>query len=193
MRIPVSVLVALLLVSPAHAQSSGVYIPKAIELAGTTTAETGANSVWNLRAALNVAALQCQYSPFLRTVPQYNRLIKQHAREFTRAQTTLQGYFKRTGGKTAATAFDRYNTRLYQSYSTMDAQLGFCRAASDTGWNALAQRFGRLAEIAPGEVSAIRTALTPVAEHFLPLQYATLPDLSADLVCPERDRRRGRC
>ena len=186
-------LAALVLALPTHAQTGTVYIPKAIELPGTTAAEKSANDVWNLRAALNVAALQCQFSPFLRTVPRYNALIKQHAREFTRAQTALQGYFKRTGGKTAATGFDRYNTRLYQSYSTMDAQLGFCRASSDAGYDALAQRFGRLAEVAGSEVAAIRFALTPVGEHFLPFQYATLPDLSAGLVCGERDRRKARC
>ena len=30
--------------------------------------------VWNLRAALNVAALQCQFGPTLLTLPNYNAI-----------------------------------------------------------------------------------------------------------------------
>lgn len=161
------------IVLPAAAQTGTVFIPKAIVLPGTTTAEAAANQVWSLRAALNVAALQCQFSPFLRTVPHYNALIKQHAKEFTRAQAALGGYFRRTAGKGAANALDRYNTRLYQSYTTLDAQLAFCDAASAIGRDVLTQPIGRLGAIALTEVTAVRASLTPVAAP--PIAIA-LPD-----------------
>ena len=35
--------------------------------------------VWNLRAALNVAALQCQFAPTLLTVDNYNAMLNDHA------------------------------------------------------------------------------------------------------------------
>ncbi len=190
---PALVALAVALPLPAAAQTGGVYIPKAIELPGTSAAEATANQIWSLRAALNVAALQCQFSPFLRTVPRYNMLIKQHSKELARAQAGVQGYFRRTGGKAGASAFDRYNTRLYQSYATLDAQYAFCGAASEAAREVLVQPIGRLGEIAQGEVTDIRGSLTPVVAD--PVVLADLPvaDLSEGLACDGGDRRRGRC
>lgn len=192
MRLPL--LACLMLAFPVHAGPGTAYIPKAIDLPGTTAAETLANQVWSYRAALNVAALQCQYSPYLHTVPHYNALIKQHAREFARAQTSLQTYFKRAGGKTAGTAFDRYNTRLYQSYATLDAQTAFCRAASDAGFDALAQPIGKLAAIATSEVTVVRVSMTPVGEHLTAMEYGTLvADLPPIPACEVDRKGRERC
>ncbi len=39
-----------------------------LPLPGATPAEYRSGLLWNLRAGLNVAALQCQFSPYLRTV-----------------------------------------------------------------------------------------------------------------------------
>ena len=175
------------------ARGEGFFVPKAIELPGTTPAEAKANAVWNLRAALNVAALQCQFSPFLRTVPRYNALLKQHGKELARSQLALAAYFKRKGGAGAASAFDRFNTRLYQSWSTIDAQLAFCRAASSAGFDVLAQPYGRLGDIALSEVARVRVSLTAMGEGFAPMVPPVMPDVSADLACADADRRRNRC
>lgn len=166
----------------AFAQTGTAYIPKAIELPGLTPAEHTANQIWNLRAALNVAALECQFSPYLHTVGRYNTLIQQHSREILRAQQTLGRYFARTGGgRNGQGGFDRYNTRLYQSYSTLDAQFGYCRVAGDIGREVLVQPIGRLGEIAQTNVAALRDSLTPEIEKLeplaqLPIESAVLPD-----------------
>ena len=60
-----------------------------IALPGATSAEYHAHLLWNFRSGLNVAALQCQFSPFLRTVDTYNTLINQHAHEFQAAYVDL--------------------------------------------------------------------------------------------------------
>ena len=39
----------------------GFMVPKAVVLRNPTPAEAAANAVWNVRAGLNVAALQCQF------------------------------------------------------------------------------------------------------------------------------------
>src|SRR4051812_3649742 len=49
-----------------------------LPLPGATPSEYRANLIWNLRAGLNVAALQCQFSDFLRAVPNYNGLLAHH-------------------------------------------------------------------------------------------------------------------
>lgn len=157
----------------ALAQTGAAYIPQTVPLPGARPPEIGANQIWSLRAALNVAALQCQFSPFLRTVPRYNAMIKQHAKEFGRAQAVLGAYFRRTGGPGAASALDRYNTRLYQSYTTLDAQLAFCNAASSAGRDVLLQPIGSLSAIAATEVALVRSALTPVIVP--PITIETIP------------------
>ena len=69
-----------------------------LPLPGATPAEYRAHLLWNLRAGLNVAALQCQFSPYLRTVANYNALLAHHNVELAAAYTTLEGYFSRVRG-----------------------------------------------------------------------------------------------
>jgi hypothetical protein len=52
-----------------------------IAMPGATAPEREANMAWATRAALNVAALQCQFSPALMTTRNYNDLITHHRSE----------------------------------------------------------------------------------------------------------------
>ena len=107
----------------------------ALGLPGATAAEIKAGLAWNVRAALNVAALQCDFDPTLLTTSNYNAMIAHHDAELDEAQAGLLGYFQRIKGKgkPGQTASDRYNTRIYSSYSTVQAQKGFCQAAARMG------------------------------------------------------------
>lgn len=136
-------------------------VPQAVKLRSTTTAETEANAVWNLRAALNIAALQCQFSPFLATVRTYNAVLKHHADEFVRAQTVMTGHFKRLDGKAGLNNFDMYTTRTYNSYSTLDAQYSFCEAAFVVGRETLMLPKKALGAFALKHNADIRAALAP--------------------------------
>lgn len=142
-----------------------------------TPEEERAHQVWSLRAALNVAALQCQFSPFLRTVKNYNQLLPYHASEFTVAQKTLDGHFKRHDGpnvRKVRQAFDQYTTRTYNSFSTLEAQLGFCAKASEIGWEALKTSRGSLGELASARLRDIRNSLVPVINPLLLSQIGWL-------------------
>ena len=90
-------------------------------LPGATPAEVRAGLTWNLRAALNVAALQCDFAPTLLTVDQYNAMIKDHSVELKSAFDTLNAYFVRTAKTKAAgqSAFDRFGTRTYSAFATV--------------------------------------------------------------------------
>lgn len=178
------------LAAPAAAQR-GVYIPKEVELSGMSAAEAKAARVWNLRAALNVAALQCQFSPYLRTVDRYNGMLKQHAKELESVRVTLDKYFRASGGpKEGPKGFDRYNTRVYQSYATLDAVPGFCAAASEAGRRVSMQPIGKLGEIADAEVARMRGAMTPVADMTLGVQSFAFSDLG---ICADKKGRQTRC
>ena len=135
-----------------------------MELPKATPAELQAHMLWNMRAGLNVAALQCQFSPILLTVPNYNDLLSKNAAELNGAYQTLNAYFKRTGGKTWAKAFDQYTTRTYNGFSTMHAQLGFCETASAIGRDARKLGRGKLTELAVNRMREFRNSLIPTGD-----------------------------
>ena len=59
---------------PVQGDEPGLGLP----MPRATAAELRAHMLWNLRAGLNVAALQCQFSPILMTVPNYNDLLRKN-------------------------------------------------------------------------------------------------------------------
>lgn len=145
-----------------------------VNLRPMTPIEADANAIWNLRAALNIAALQCQYSPFLATVKLYNGILLQHGPEIERAQATMLAHFKRYDGVRATTSFDQYTTKTYNSYSTLDAQLAFCDGAATVGRELIAVRQGQLAPIARDRVAKVRASLVSVR----PLSFLGSVDLT---------------
>lgn len=132
-----------------------------------TPAELQAHLLWNMRSGLNVAALQCQFSPILRVVPNYNNMLNQHAKELTAAYKALGGYFKRTGGKNWQTALDQYTTKTYNGFSTMHAQLSFCETASAIGREALSRPRGQLIRTAETRMREFRNSLIPIGDPVL--------------------------
>ena len=142
--------------------SGGVMIPRAVVMRPMTPREAEANAIWNLRAGLNVAALQCSFSPYLRTTRIYNDVLKDHDGELDVAMTTLQAHFRRYDGAKSANTFDQYVTRTYNSYSTLDAQYAFCDAAALIGRGALAIPKGDFGRFALAMVPVLRSSLTPV-------------------------------
>jgi hypothetical protein len=128
---------------------------------GATPAEYRAHLLWNLRAGLNVAALQCQFSDFLRAVPNYNGLLAHHSVELAAAYTTLNNYFKRTQGAKGQKAFDDYSTATYNNWSTLQAQMIFCQTATNITKSALATPKGQLINLAQSRMRELRNALVP--------------------------------
>jgi hypothetical protein len=132
-----------------------------LPIADATPAEYRAHLLWNMRAGLNVAALQCQFSPYLRTVDNYNGLLAHHAKELAEAYTALNKYFQRTRGKEGQKAFDDYTTTTYNNFSTLQAQLGFCQTASSIGKEALTRPKGQFYVLAEQRMRELRSSLIP--------------------------------
>ncbi|MEJ7926850.1 hypothetical protein WG908_08805 [Sphingobium sp. AN641] len=141
--------------------------PVALGLPGATPAELKAGMVWNLRAALNVAALQCQFEPTLLAISNYNAMIAHHDVEMDNAQKVLLAYFQRTAGKgkPGQAASDQYGTRIYSGYSTVQAQRGFCMAAAEVGRQAIFADRGKLNEVARGGLAMIKKSLVYSGEQ----------------------------
>lgn len=140
----------------------------ALGLPGATASEINAGLVWNLRAALNVAALQCQFEPTLLSISNYNAMIAHHDAELDAAQAALLGYFQRTvgKGKPGQMASDQYGTRIYSGYSTVQAQRGFCQAAALVGRQAIFANRGTLHDVARSGIGSIKKSLVLAGEQF---------------------------
>jgi hypothetical protein len=133
-----------------------------LPLPGATAAEYRAHLLWNLRAGLNVAALQCQFSDYLRAVPNYNGLLAHHSVELAAAYTALNNYYKRTLGAKGQKAFDDYSTITYNNWSAAQAQQIFCQTATNITKSALAAPKGQLFPLAQARLRELRNALVPV-------------------------------
>ncbi|HKR17169.1 hypothetical protein [Rhizorhapis sp.] len=164
-------------------------------LPGATPAEYRAALLWNLRAGLNVAALQCQFEPTLLTLSNYNAILAHHKEELAGAFKTVGNYFKRVEGKKGQAAFDQYGTRIYLGFSTVRAQLNFCQTAGSVGRDAIFAPRGALVEVARKRMRELRNSLVPHGEQaFGNLAYnyrANLPSL--DEKCWKKTKLRPNC
>ena len=154
---------------------------------GATSAEVRAGLVWNLRAALNVAALQCDFAPMLLTVDNYNAMLRDHSAELKASLEAINGYFVRTSKTKAAgqAAFDRFGTRTYSAFATVAAQYGFCQTASKIGREVIFTPRGQLGDAAATYMRELRNSLIPYGEQQFPRAfyartYLFLPDFQPD-------------
>jgi hypothetical protein len=132
-----------------------------LPIPGATPSEYRSHLLWNMRAGLNVAALQCQFSPYLRTVDNYNGILAHHSKELADAYTTLNNYFKRVQGSApkGQKAFDDYTTITYNNFSTLQAQYGFCQTAASIAKEALTRPKGDLHLTAQQRMRELRGSL----------------------------------
>ena len=168
-----------LFTAPAHAQ--GYWVPPnfsgppvngyepgmGVPLPNATPAEQNAALIWNLRAGLNVAALQCAFEPTLRTMQNYNAILNDHSAELASSFNTLTAYFKRVNKSPALgqKALATYGTKTYSGFSTVRAQVGFCYAASRIGRIGLFTPKGRFITLAQEHLRELRNSLTPQGEQ----------------------------
>jgi hypothetical protein len=176
--------------APASGGETGITLP----MPGAQPKELEANLVWTLRAGLNVAALQCQFAPTLRTVENYNNMLRQHSAELQATYATLTAYFKRVGGKGWQNALDQYTTRTYNSFSTLRAQLIFCETAASIGEQTLDESRGHLTEIAVKRMREFRNSLIPAGDQAFAVQNARFAlEPIADPRCYNKRGKEIRC
>lgn len=156
-------------------------------LPGATPTEMQANMTWQLRAALNVMALQCQFEPTLLAANAYNGVLINHRDELAKTYAALTAYFTRTykAPKAARLAMETYGTKTYLGFSTVRAQLGFCQTASNVAKAAIFAPRGSFNIVATERLREVRNSLIPGGEQFFRLRKRTLAQPLPDLA--------GRC
>lgn len=171
----------------------------AYALPSATKGENEASLLWNLRAALNVAALQCDLAQSLLTVPNYNAMLTDHRAELKNAFDTLSRYFVRVKKSKGAgqTALDQHSTRIYSSFSTVSGQYTFCATAHSIGRDAIFAPKGQLLRVAQARMSELKNSLAPSSEQFFPgfqirmNRFGWLPN--TDKKCWKKSDWNGKC
>jgi hypothetical protein len=164
-------------------------------LPGATPAELRAGVTWTMRAALNVAALQCQFEPTLLTVGHYNAILRDHKAELASSFTTLDKYFLRVGKTKAAgqKLLDQFGTRTYSSFATVAAQLNFCETAHLIGRDAIFAKRGTFGDLSLERIRELRNSLTPYGEQrfarYLKRETAMQPIPRLDPICWDKKNR----
>lgn len=138
-----------------------------VPLPGATLDEERANIAWQLRAGLNVMALQCQFDRTLLTENTYNTILTNHKAELETSFAKITSYFKRMTKTTkmAQDGLDRFGTKTYLSMSTVRGQLGFCQAASNIARSTIFAPRGSFTDIAVERLRELRNSLILAGEQ----------------------------
>ncbi len=94
-------------------------------------------TVWHVRAALNVAALSCTGPQYERIVSDYNAFIGNNKRFLRNANSAILRKFRRDIGKGYQQAHDRHQTRLYNYWSFSPLRRPFCDQAVQVSQRAI--------------------------------------------------------
>lgn len=119
-----------------------------------------AEALWSMRAALNVAALQCQFDPSFNIVDNYKHFLQDHSVLLKQAQSVMSSVKKQN--------FDHYTTELYNSFSSVNEQMPFCTKAAQVGNDVSQMKDEELPQMAMTTMPEIR-AIFPAP----PVQVAT--------------------
>lgn len=126
--ITASIVLAGLLVSvQAHSKAA----PRKPSATAASASTTDLEAIWDMRAALNVAALQCQSDMMLALPDRYNTFLRLHEQELKRVYTSL---VSKRGGQAK---FDRINTQTYNRFATIKQKVAFCNKAADISIEAM--------------------------------------------------------
>lgn len=137
-----------------------------LALPDATPVEHRAGLVWSLRAALNIAALRCQFEPTLMSVQKYNAVLIDHQAELKMSLDALNKYFARTSKtKKGTVGLDQYGTRLYSMFSNVGSQYLFCQTAADIAHDAIVAPRGKLYVVAENRLREMRNGMRLLGEQ----------------------------
>ena len=117
---------------------------------------TPAQTTWNLRSALNVAALNCVEPEYFGLVDNYGAFLKRNAKELSATNRALQSEFRQRYGATFRDVQDSYMTQVYNYFALPPAKTDFCNVAYAIG--------SEITQIEPANLDTYASAALPRIE-----------------------------
>ena len=96
-----------------------------------------AQTTWNLRSGLNVAALNCLDPQFVPILDAYKLFLDRHEKQLAATNRALDREFRERYGADSQTVRDSYMTQVYNYFALPPAQDAFCAAALQLSQNYL--------------------------------------------------------
>ena len=90
---------------------------------------TPAQTTWNLRSALNVAALNCLDLKHTGILPNYKTFLKTHSRDLSSTNRALARQFRDKHGSGYRDVQDSYMTQVYNYFALPPVQDAYCDMA----------------------------------------------------------------
>ena len=97
---------------------------------------TPAQTIWNLRSAFNVAALNCRDAKFAEILTDYRAFLKTHAKGLKAANAKVDAEFKASYGAGFIPVRETYMTGVYNHFALPPVADGFCDASQAVGRDA---------------------------------------------------------
>ena len=136
---------------------------------------SAAQTTWNLRSALNVAALNCQDPQFAGLVDNYSAFLKRNDKQLSATNRVLQGEFRQRYGAKYRDIQDTYMTQVYNYFALPPAKRDFCQVAFGVS--------GEVIAIEPGQLDLFASTALPriesVFENFFRAYEKYRSDLDA--------------
>lgn len=136
---------------------------------GLTTAQT----VWNLRSAYNVAALNCLKPEHAAILENYRAFLKTHSKALNTANKDLDKQYKELAGSEFVRVRETYMTRVYNYFALPPTLPAFCDAALAMSEQAKA--------IPPGGLDSFAAASLPQLESVFTQFFNSYDQYRSDL------------
>ncbi|WP_164117513.1 hypothetical protein [Sphingorhabdus sp. Alg239-R122] len=86
-------------------------------------------TLWHLRSALNVAALNCVEPRHYQLASDYNTFLKTHKSQLSKANRAIESKFRRENGSNYRRVRDTHSTRVYNFFSLPPVKSEFCNVS----------------------------------------------------------------
>jgi len=126
--------------TPPNGASANLFVPPA-DAAGLRYSVnrniTPAQTLWNLRSAYNVAALNCHDPRHADILVNYKVFLKANAKTLAKVNQTIDAEFRKKYGGGFVTPREKYMTEVYNHFALPPTMSEFCTAVLAAGRDAL--------------------------------------------------------
>lgn len=116
---------------------------------------TGDRAFWQLKIALNVAAIGCRGVEEATLVSAYNNIIKAHGRVIRSTEKTVITQLGKESGTNGTAARDRLATQLFNYFAQPPAQRQFCPRANEIAQLVSTTPSAQIIEQAPAHLAQL--------------------------------------
>lgn len=116
---------------------------------------TGDRAFWQLKIALNVAAIGCRGTEEPTLVAAYNNIIKTHAKPIKATEKTVISQLAKENGSNGIAARDKLSTQLFNYFAQPPAQRDFCARANEVAQIVASTPSAQVVEQAPANLAKL--------------------------------------